>query len=56
MGWGPLLGTCAACWLVFAVAAWRWALEPSERERWGRLLGSLTGRGAVPAAAGRVAP
>jgi O-antigen/teichoic acid export membrane protein len=51
-GWVPLFATCAACWLVFGVVAWRFALPASERERWGRLLAGFFGRAnaAEPAA------
>jgi O-antigen/teichoic acid export membrane protein len=41
VGWAPLLGTCAACWLVFAVCAWRLVLDKTERGRWGRMLRGL---------------
>lgn len=47
MGWLPLLVACAACWIVFALAAWRFALPPDERERWAKLVSGFFGRGTV---------
>jgi O-antigen/teichoic acid export membrane protein len=43
VGWLPLFGTCAGCWVVFAGCAWRWGLGPSERNRWTRMVPGLFG-------------
>lgn len=50
-GWWPLLGTCAACWLVFVAVAWRFALPDDERARWARLVSGALGRGRPATAA-----
>jgi O-antigen/teichoic acid export membrane protein len=53
LGWAALGGTCAGCWVLFAVVAWRFALGPSERARWGRMVPGLLGGAAPAAGAGR---
>lgn len=52
LGWGPLFGVCAGCWVVFAVCAWCFALSPAERARWGRLVPGLFGGRASAAGVG----
>jgi O-antigen/teichoic acid export membrane protein len=34
IGWLPLGLAVGGSWLVFAAAAWRWGVAPSERRRW----------------------
>jgi hypothetical protein len=53
LGWLPLGLTVFGCWIPFAFAAWRFALEPAERQRWKDAAARLTGarRGAPAAAA-----
>jgi O-antigen/teichoic acid export membrane protein len=48
VGWIPLFGTCAACWVVFAACAWAFGVPASDRARWARLVpGLLGGRAAA---------
>jgi len=47
IGWLPLAGAAAACWIIFALAAWTWVVGPAERTRWGRMFGGLLGRAAA---------
>lgn len=49
VGWLPLLGTCAACWLVFAFCAYHWGMDTRERARWGRMFRGLFGGDVAPA-------
>jgi hypothetical protein len=51
MGWVPIAIACAACWLCFAVCAWRYGISQPERERWGRMVPGLFGRGVAAAPA-----
>ena len=44
LGWLPLMGSCAACWTVFAAAAWTVGISPSDRTRWGRMIAGLVAR------------
>jgi len=53
VGWVPLLGACAACWVVFALVAWRWGQSPPERERWKAALPRMLGLPAAAAGPGR---
>ena len=41
VGWLPIFGTCAAGWVVFALAAWVWGIPASDRPRWSRMFGGL---------------
>lgn len=43
VGWIPLAVACAGCWLVFALAAWRFSIDGRERSRWGRMMSGLFG-------------
>jgi len=45
LGWWPLGATVAGCWLPFAFCAWRFGLDPTERERWAHLLPGFLGLG-----------
>jgi O-antigen/teichoic acid export membrane protein len=49
IGWIPLLGACAACWLVFAAVAWRWGQDDGDRTRWREAVPRVFGAGATPA-------
>ena len=44
LGWLPILGSCAACWIVFALIAWRFGISASDRARWGQMVPGLFGR------------
>lgn len=55
IGWLPLLGACAGCWLVFALVAWRWAHTRTEREHWKAAVPRMLGLPAT-AAGGRWTP
>lgn len=48
LGWLPLGATCAGCWLVFAVWAWRFGISDEERGRWTQLGSGLLGARAEP--------
>ena len=52
VGWWALGGSCAGCWLLFAAVAWRFALDPGERQRWGRLVPGIFRPAAAAAGAG----
>jgi O-antigen/teichoic acid export membrane protein len=47
-GWLALGGTCAGCWVVFAVVAWRFSVDGPERARWSRMVPGMW-RGAAAA-------
>ena len=51
MGWVPIALACAGCWLCFAACAWRYGISRPERERWGRMVPGLFGRGVAAAPA-----
>lgn len=50
IGWLPLLGACAGCWVVFALCAWFLGISGSDRDRWVRMVPGLFG--IKPATAG----
>ncbi|HTR96528.1 MAG TPA: oligosaccharide flippase family protein [Candidatus Acidoferrales bacterium] len=44
LGWGRLFGTCAGCWVLFALVAWGLGISGSDRSRWGAMLLGMLGR------------
>jgi O-antigen/teichoic acid export membrane protein len=44
MGWVPIFGACAGCWLVFAATAWFAGISGTDRRRWGRMASGLVRR------------
>ncbi len=54
LGWLPILGSCAACWLVFAAVVLRFGIREPDRARWGRMMPGLFGRKRAAAGEGGV--
>lgn len=55
MGWLNLALASGVCWLLFVMCAWRFALGPDERTRWGQMVSGMFGLGrpaATPAGGG----